>query len=171
MIQEGDKKDLYPVDIFVEYKMIDGKVGVVDTIDALLSIKTTQDENTRLVDQIKIDRDRLSIKKLMESQAVEEATSELVAFKITPSMEVVLDAIARSMPSLQLSFALGRISSKLELNRAKKLFTDARNDIKTHGQLLPITLNGFVRLAQELLKEQKLKKKADNITTLLFYAK
>jgi hypothetical protein len=86
-------------------------------------------------------------------------------------VEIVLDAVARALPQLQLSAALDRIDSKLELKKTRKLFTEAKEDIKTYEQLRPITLEKFVSLAKELTKEQKPQKSVDNISTLLFYAK
>lgn len=171
MIREDEKKDLYPVDIFVEYQSIDGKVGVLDTIDALTHIKTTPEDSKRVVDAIKTNKDRSFIKKLMESQATEEAMSETLVFKRTPSIEVILDAVAKYLPDLQLSSALDRIDSKLELKKTRKLFSDAKEDIKTYEQLRPITLDRFVLLVKELTKEEKPEKSVDDINTLLFYAK
>jgi superfamily II DNA/RNA helicase len=171
MIQEDEQKDLYPVDIFVEYQGLDGKVEVIDTIDALTHIKTTPEDSKRTTDAIKTNKDRSFIKKLMESQAVEEATAEALVFKKTRSVEIVLDAVARSLPQLQLSAALDRIDSKLELKKTRKLFTEAKEDIKTYEQLRPITLDKFVSLVKELTKERKPQKSVDNISTLLFYAK
>lgn len=171
MIQEDGQTDLYPVDIFVEYQGLDGKVGVLDTIDALTHIKTTPEDSKRTTDAIKTNKDRSFIKKLMESQAVEEATADTLVFRRTRSVEIVLDAVARSLPQLQLSAALDRIDSKLELKKTRKLFTEAKEDIKTYEQLRPITLDKFVSLVKELTKEQKPQKSVDNISTLLFYAK
>jgi ERCC4-related helicase len=171
MIQEDEKKDLYSVDIFVEYQGLDGKVGVLDTIDALTHIKTTPEDSNRTTDKIKPNKDRSFIKKLMESQAVEEATAETLVFKKTRSVEVVLDAVARSLPQLQLSAALDRIDSKLEFKKTRKLFSDAKEDLKTYEQLRPITLEKFVSLVKELTKDEKPQKSVDNISTLLFYAK
>lgn len=171
MIQEDEQKDLYPVDIFVEYQGLDGKVGVLDTIDALTHIKTAPEDSKRTTDAIKTNKDRSFIKKLMERQAVEEATAETLVFRRTRSVEIVLDAVVRSLPQLQLSAALDRIDSKLELKKTRKLFTEAKEDIKTYEQLRPITLDKFVSLVKELTKEQKPQKSVDNISTLLFYAK
>jgi hypothetical protein len=166
MIQEDEKKDLYSVDIFVEYQGLDGKVGVLDTIDALTHIKTTPEDSNRTTDKIKPNKDRSFIKKLMESQAVEEATAETLVFKKTRSVEVVLDAVARSLPQLQLSAALDRIDSKLEFKKTRKLFSDAKEDLKTYEQLRPITLEKFVSLVKELTKDEKPQKSVDNISTL-----
>jgi len=171
MIREDDKKDLYPVDIFVEYQTLDGKVGVLDTIDALTHIKTTSEESKRMLDAIKTNKDRQFIKKLMEHQAVEEATSETLVFKRTRSIEFILDNVSKYLPDLQLSTALARIDSKLELKKTRKLFSDAKEDIKNHEQLRPITLERFTSLVKELTKEKKAEKAVDNINTLLFYAK
>lgn len=171
MIQEDEQKDLYPVDIFVEYQGLDGKVGVLDTIDALTHIKTTPEDSKRTTDTIKTNKDRSFIKKLMESQAVEEATSETLVFRRTRSVEIVLDAVARSLPQLQLNAALDRIDSKLELKKTRKLFAEAKEDINTYEQLRPITLDKLVSLVKELTKEQKPQKSVDNISTLLLYAK
>jgi len=171
MIREDDKKDLYPVDIFVEYQALDGKVGVLDTIDALTHIKTTSEESKRMLDAIRTSKDRPFIKKLMERQAVEEATSETLIFKRTPSIEFILDNVSKYLPDLQLSTALARIDSKLELKKTRKLFSDAKEDIKNYEQLRPITLERFISLVKELTKEKKAEKAVDNINTLLFYAK
>lgn len=171
MIQESEKNDLYPVDIFVEYQSIDGKVGVLDTIDALTHIKTTPEDSKRTTDLIKTNRDRSFIKKLMESQAVEEATNETLIFKRTQTIETVLDAVSKYLPDLQLSNALNRIDSKLEFKKTRKLFSDAKEDLKTYEQLRPITLDRFVSLVKELTKEKKTEKSVDTINTLLFYAK
>lgn len=171
MIQESEKNDLYPVDIFVEYQSIDGKVGVLDTIDALTHIKTTPEDSKRTTDLIKTNRDRSFIKKLMESQAVEEATNETLIFKRTQSIEMVLDAVSKCLPDLQLSNALNRIDSKLEFKKTRKLFSDAKEDLKTYEQLRPVTLDRFVSLVKNLTKEKKSEKSVDNINTLLFYAK
>lgn len=171
MIQESEKNDLYPVDIFVEYQSIDGKVGVLDTIDALTHIKTTPEDSKRTTDLIKTNRDRSFIKKLMESQAVEEATNETLIFKRTQSIEMVLDVVSKCLPDLQLSNALNRIDSKLEFKKTRKLFSDAKEDLKTYEQLRPVTLDRFVSLVKNLTKEKKSEKSVDNINTLLFYAK
>lgn len=171
MIREDEGKASYPVDIFVEYQATDGKVGVLDTIDALMHIKTTPSDSKRIIDEIKTPRERSFIKKLMESQAVEEATSETLKFKKTRSIEIVLDAIAKCLPELQVSSALDCIESKLELKKTRKLFSDAKEDLKTYEQLRPITLDRFTTLVKELTREQKLQKSVDQISTLLFYAK
>ena len=170
MIREDENKALYPVDIFVEYQTLDGKVGVLDTIDALTHIKTTADDSKRIIDTIKLNKERSFIKKLMERQAEEEATSEALVFKRTPSIGVVLDVVAKYRPDLQLSNALDRIASKLELKKTRKLFADAREDLKTYDQLRPITLERFVILVKDLTKEKKPEKIVDKINTLLFYA-
>jgi ERCC4-related helicase len=171
MIKEEENKALYPVDIFVEYQAIDGKVGVLDTIDALTHIKTTPDDSKRAIDVIKTNKERSFIKKLMESQAKEEAISETLVFRRTQSIQNVLDTIAKYLPELQLSGALDRIESKLELKKTRKLFSDAKEDLKTYDQLRPITLTRFTALVKELTKEEKPEKTVDNINTLLFYAK
>jgi len=171
MIKEDENKALYPVDIFVEYQAVDGKVGVLDTIDALTHIKTTPDDSKRAVDAIKTNKERSFIKKLMESQAVEEATSETLVFRRTQSIQNVLDTIAKYLPELQLSNALNRIESKLELKKTRKLFSDAKEDLKTYEQLRPVTLERFKTLVKELTKEDKPEKTVDDINTLLFYAK
>lgn len=171
MIREDENKALYPVDIFVEYQSLDGKVGVLDTIDALTHIKTTPDDSKRILDTIKINKERSFIKKLMERQAVEEATSETLIFKRTQSISIILDSVAKHLPDLQLNSALDRIDSKLELKKTRKLFSDAKEDLKTYEQLRPITLNRFTTLVKELTKEKKPEKTVDDISTLLFYAK
>ena len=171
MVREDTEKEPYPVDIFVEYLTLDGKVGVLDTIDALVSIKTTPDDTKRIPDTIKTSKDRSFIKKLMERQATEEAMSESLAFRRTASIQIILDVIAKSLPDLQLSSALDRIDSKLELKKTRKLFSDAREDMKTYEQLRPITIDRFVMLVKELTKEKKPEKSVDTINTLLFYAK
>ena len=107
----------------------------------------------------------------MESQAVEEATSETLVFRRTQSIQNILDTIAKYLPELQLSNALNRIESKLELKKTRKLFSDAKEDLKTYDQLRPITLNRFTTLVKELTKEEKPEKTVDDINTLLFYAK
>jgi ERCC4-related helicase len=169
MIREDENKVSYPVNIFAEYH--DGKVGVLDTIDALTLIKTTPNDSKRSVDAIKPNKDRSFIKKLMERQAGEEATSETLVFKRTPSIEKVLDGVAKYLPDLQLSSALDRINSKLELKKTKKLFSDAKEDIKTYEQFRPKTITRFIVLEKELTKEKKPEKVVDEIDTLLFYAK
>lgn len=171
MIKEDENKALYPVDIFVEYQGQDGKVGVLDTIDALTNIKTLPDDSKRAVDKIKIDKERSFIKKLMESQAVEEATSETLVFKRTKSIDLILDSVTKYLPDLQLSNALSRIDSKLELKKARKLFSDAKEDLITYDQLRPVILQRFTSLVEELTKEEKPEKTVDEINTLLFYAK
>lgn len=171
IISEDDKKIVYPVDIFVEYQNLDGKVGILDTIEALTHIKTTPEDSKRVVDAIKTNKDRSFIKKLMERQAVEEATSETLVFKRTRSKESILDNVSKYLPDLQLSSALARIDSKLELKKIRKLFSDAEEDIKNHEQLRPITLDRFTALVKELTKEKKAEKAVDDINTLLFYAK
>ncbi|MDO8583540.1 MAG: helicase-related protein [bacterium] len=171
MIREDENKALYPIDIFVEYQAIDGKVGVLDTIDALTQIKTTPDNSKRAVDAIKTNKERSFIKKLMERQAEEEATSETLVFRRTPTVEIILDSVAKYLPDLQLSGALDRIDSKLELKKTRKLFSDAKEDLKTYEQLRPITLERFTTLVIELTKEKKPEKTVDRINTLLFYAK
>lgn len=171
MIREDENKVLYPVDIFVEYQSRDGKVEVLDTIDALSHIKTTPNDSQRVVDAIKTDKTRSFIKKLMESQATEEATSESLVFKTSPGDKIILDFIAKYNPALQVSGALERINSKLEFRKTKRLFADAKEDIKNHGQLRPVTLDRFSALVKELTKEKKPEKLVDDINTLLFYAK
>ena len=171
MIQEDVAKDLYPVDIFVEYEALDGKVGVVDTIDALTHIKTTPEDSKRSPDMIKTNKDRSFIKKLMERQAEEEATAESLVFRRTPSVQIILDAASRYLPDLQLNAALDQIDSKLELKKTRKLFSEAKEDLKTYEQLRPVTLDRFVVLVKELTKEKKPEKSVGGINTLLFYAK
>jgi len=171
MIQEDENKALYPVDIFVEYQESDGKVGVLDTIDALTYIKTTPDDSKRIIDSIKTNKDRSFIKKLIESQAVEEATSETVTLKRTPSIDIILDTVVKYLPDLQLSGALDRIDSKIELKKTRKLFSDAKEDLKTYEQLRPITLERFKTLVAELTREERPEKTVNEVNTLLFYAK
>lgn len=171
MIKEDENKATYPVDIFVEYQKGDGKVGVLDTIDALTHIKTTPTDSNRVVDKIKIDKGRSFIKKLMEHQAKDEATSETLIFKKTQSIILILESVAKCLPALQLSSALDLINSKLELKKTRKLFSDAKEDLKTYDQLRPITLSRFALLVKELTKEKKAEKTVDEINTLLFYAK
>lgn len=171
MIREEEGKPLYPVDIFVEYQSVDGKVGVLDAIDALTHIKTTPEDSKRAVDSIVTNKDRSFIKRLMESQAKEEATSETLVFRRTPTIVATLNAISVSLPNLGLSNALNRIDSKLELKKTRKLFSDAREDLKNHEQLRPITLERFTLLVKELTREENPEKKVDEVNTLLFYAK
>jgi len=171
MVREDESKPVYSVDIFVEYLAQDGKVGVLDTVDALGHIKTTAQDSKRIVDKIEINRGRSFVKKMMESQAKEEATSETLVFKKTQSIAVILDSVARVLPELQLSNALDRIESKLELKKTRKLFSDAKEDLKAYEQLRPATLERFVLLTKELTKETKPEKTVDEINTLLFYAK
>jgi superfamily II DNA/RNA helicase len=171
MVREDENKLAYSVDIFVEYQTSDNKVGVLDTIEALMHIKTTKEDSKRLTDEIKLNKERSFVKKLMERQAVEEATSESLVFKKTQTIIDVLNVVAKFLPELQLSSALDRINSKLELKKTRKLFSDAKEDLKTYGQLRPITLDRFVILEKELTKEAKTEKTVDDINTLLFYAK
>ena len=170
-LKEDSSARTYPVDIFVEYRSRDGKVDVIDTIEALNHLKTSPDENKRLRDNIAIDKERSFIKKLMESQAAEEATNETTIFKRTPKISEVLDYVSRLRPDLQLNRALDRINSKLELKKTNKLFRDAKEDIKTYDQIRPVTLSRFTSLVQELTKEEKPDKAVDDVKTILFYAK
>lgn len=172
IVREDETKIVYPVDIFVEYQNFDGKVGIIDTMDALTTIKTTPDDSKRTVDKIKTDKDRSFIKKLMESQAREEATIEKLVFKGNTKTNVpVLEAVAKCRPDLQLNNALDRINSKLELKKTRKLFSDAKTDLKNYDQLLPITLERFVVLVKDLTKEKKPEKIIDEVNSILFYAK
>lgn len=171
IVKEDGVKTNYPVDIFVEYREHDSKVEVIDTVDALTNIKTTPEDSKRAIDKIKTNKPRLFIKKLMESQAVEEATSEKLIFKKTKTIETILDQVTKYLPDLQLSSALDRISSKLELKKTRKLFSDAKEDLKNYGQFRPITLDGLKALAKDLTREKKPEKTVDEIDTLLFYAK
>ncbi len=171
MVKEDENKDLYPVDIFVEYQAFDGKVGVLDTIDALSHIKTTSEDSKRSIDKIETSKERSFVKKLMERQAVEEATSETLIFKRTKSIDFILDNVAKYLPDLQLSSALSAIDSKLELKKTRKLFSDAKDDLVAYDQFRPNTLERFTLLVEELTKEKKPEKTVDEINTLLFYAK
>ena len=171
ILKEDTSQKTYQVDIFVEYRTKDGKVDVVDTIEALNHLKTTPDEIKRLRDNIKLDKERSFIKKLMEKQAVKEATNETTVFKRTRVISYILDQVSYLRPDLQLSRALDCINSKLEHKETTKLFTDANNDMKTYDQLRPATLERFTRLVEELTKEKKPDKTVDEVNTILFYAK
>lgn len=141
----------------------------VETIEALKYIRADINDTDRQSDNI--DADRELIKRRTLSVAKNQAIKRQSPFKVTPSITRVLDALAVTIPELNVRQSLNNIVTKQDQRSVKKLFDAANRDLKSQGQLLPNTIAGFEKAVRKLEQYDGDEKEVTTIEGLLYYAK
>ena len=118
-----------------------------------------------------IPYDRETVKRRVLIVAAKQAVKKQPAFKVTPSIARVLDAVAQNRSDLQVRVALDNIFTKQDKKKAKRIFDQANKDLKEHEQLLPGTLIAFEKFVVNLEKYSDDMKEVSVTEGVLFYAK
>jgi len=132
-------------------------VGAVETISALGAIRNVNGNVREEHDRINLDRDRISsrARKVAKSQV----TASPAVFRITPSVNRVLDAMKMLKPELSLYEALTRISTKQEHKKAKSLIDRAYRDLKSQSSVSEGVTVGLEDLHDRLIAKPTLERK------------
>jgi len=141
----------------------------IETIEALKYIRTSKNENERQPD--KIGSDRELIKRRTMSVAKTQAIKRRSPFKATPSITRVLDALALTIPELNVRLALNNIVTKQDQRSVKRLFDAANLNLKANGQILPNTIAGFEKAVRKLEQYTNDEREVTTVDGLLYYAK
>jgi superfamily II DNA/RNA helicase len=156
--------------IFVESDALSGyMVDAVETIEALKHLRTTVDDNDRKPDKIGYEREQA--KKYILALAKKQAVKKKSAFKITPSIKLVLNELTKVLPGVSVDANLEHIVTKQDDKMMRDLFRKANQDLKTHQQLLPNTIGGFERAVKKLQAHVNDEKEVSSVEGVLFYAK
>ncbi len=113
----------------------------VETLEALSFLRTTEAENDRRIDTF--THDKLSVRRLVEAQAANEAVTASAPTKLKPSQASVLDELARVLPGLQFQSVIQNVMTVQDKKKWEKLFSEAHKNIKEHGQLMPQTIESL----------------------------
>lgn len=113
----------------------------VETLEALSFLRTTEAENDRRIDTF--THDKLSVRRLVEAQAANEAVTASAPTKLKPSQASVLDELARVLPGLQFQSVIQNVMTVQDKKKWEKLFAEAHKNIKEHGQLMPQTIESL----------------------------
>ena len=119
----------------------------METMDAFHLIRASAESKGRRADQINLDRPTISSR----AQKIAEKHSRTTPthFKVTASPANVLDKLMEVAPSLAVRAALNRISSKVELRAANRLFRQAARELR-NGHLQTETVESFRALTVKL---------------------
>lgn len=153
---------------FIESDPSDGyKVEPIDMIEALGRLKSSVGDSERRTDSINLNRKL--IKKLAIAASREESKTSAAVIRLTPTKIKILDYLASALPGLGLSLLLNNISTKQQLRRVEQLFLSSNKELKNFGQLLPPTLENFMKLAKELSSTKPREQKIEEVEAVLFY--
>lgn len=145
--------------------------GPVETIDALRALRVPPTALEMTIDDIKLDRSLISQRsKQVAKSHVKTAAS---GYRMTPSTTRALDEVNRQVPELDLHSSLARVSTKIELRRAKRLVEQVNKDVKTYGVVLDPTV-ALVRGFCELMLTREAPARLidqDGVVGVLFYAR
>ncbi|HEU4966402.1 MAG TPA: SNF2-related protein [Candidatus Saccharimonadales bacterium] len=141
----------------------------IETIQALGYIRTDKSDCDRQADKITADREL--VKRRTLSVARSQAIKRQSPFKITASITRVLDALAQTIPELNVRSVLDNIVTKQDQRSVKKLFDTANRDLKGQGQLLPSTIAGFEKTVHKLEKYGNDEREVTSAEGTLYYAK
>jgi len=141
----------------------------VETIEALKYLRTSPDDNKRLLDNIAYDREQA--KKYILALAKRQAIRKKSTFKITPSIRNVLNELSRVLPGAAVDVSLSQIVTKQDDKLMRDLFRKANLDLKLHQQLLPNTISGFEKAVRKLEAYVNDEKEVSSVEGVLFYAK
>lgn len=156
--------------IFVESDALSGyMVDAVEAIEALKYLRTTIEDNQRKTDLINYDREQA--KKYVLALAKRQAVKKKSSFKVTPSIKNVLNELAKVLPGVAVDKALEHIVTKQDDKNMRDLFRKANQDLKTHEQLLPSTINSFENAVSKLEAHKSDVKEVSSVEGVLFYAK
>lgn len=156
--------------IFVESDALSAyMVDAVETIEALKHLRTTPEDKERKADRIGYDREQA--KKYILALAKRQAVKKKSSFKITPSIKNVLNELTKVLPGVAVDTSLEHIVTKQDDKRMRDLFRKANQDLKTHQQLLPNTINGFEKAVAKLEAHESEEKEVSSVEGVLFYAK
>lgn len=156
--------------IFVESDALSGyMVDAVETIEALKHLRTTSEDNNRKPDKIGYEREQA--KKYILALAKKQAVKKKSAFRITPSIKLVLNELTKVLPGVSVDANLQHIVTKQDDKMMRDLFRKANQDLKTHQQLLPNTIGGFDKAVKKLQAHVNDEKEVSSVEGVLFYAK
>lgn len=153
-------------EMFVE---ITDTYQAIDTVEALQVLRTTRDENDRLMDLMQVDR--VAVAKRVVAVARMHAKKGPVFFKVTPTITRVLEALQGSLPDINLRQGLSRIQTKQEKKKARRIFSTANKELKQSRQLLPSTILELQALAHRLASAKVEEAQFDSFRGILFYGK
>jgi len=145
--------------------------GPVETIDALRALRVPPTASEMAIDDIKLDRALISQRSKQVAKSHVKTTAS--GYRITPSTTRALDEVNRQAPELDLHTSLGRVSTKIELKRAKRLVDRVNKDLKTYGVALDPTI-ALVRGFCELMLTREPPARIidqDGVVGVLFYAR
>jgi len=156
--------------IFVESDALSGyMVDAVEAIEALKHIRTSPEDNNRAKDRIGYDRELA--KKYIIALAKRRAIRKKSAFKVTPSIKLVLNELAKVLPDVSVDASLEHIVTKQDEKLMRDLFRKANTDLKSHQQLLPNTISSFDKAVKRLATHVNDEKQVNSTEGVLFYAK
>lgn len=79
--------------------------------------------------------------------------------------------LTKVLPGVAIDTNLEHIVTKQDDKRMRDLFRKANQDLKTHGQLLPNTINDFEKTTAKLETHKSDEKEVSSVEGVLLYAK
>lgn len=128
-------------------------VGPVESVDALRALRTDLHDHESRHDTIAIDRDMATRRSIQVARA--QSSRSRSAYRITPSIARILDALKSQVPELNVALALRRVSSKQELKRAKTLLTRAAREFRAEGLVREETILMLREMCGSLLRKEE----------------
>lgn len=137
--------------------------------DALKVIKTVPEDNQRLLDNIKIDRQKYVDKGKTEARVQFETTKEI--YEVKPAGDRALKSLVEYFGDQDL---LNTIKKGIRRSNEKREFEQivriVNGDVKENGVPLPPVIKRFEKFVNHLNKTEILEKQLDRIEGVLYYA-
>lgn len=135
----------------------------------LTKIKTSSNDNLRMLDEIAVDRNL--VKKRVLAAAKAQAGRNLQNIKPKRFELEMLGEFEKMMPGSSLLILITeRITNKHELKLFQKLMRKSKLELKTHGHILGSSISEMQKLAQELSNKQYETTNVEDVSGVLFYA-
>lgn len=143
---------------------------VIDDLTALHHIQTEPEDNERLPDHIKVDRETVNRRSTRTARRRAEASDTI--YEIKPRQLDALTSIQPMFPDIALRpyFEKG-IKDSRHKRQFENIVRTVNNDLKTSGAILVTTVSKFEKLVQELSKIEHEETRVSEVTPVLHYAR
>jgi ERCC4-related helicase len=142
----------------------------IEEIIALARIKTTPEDNNRLLD--KIDCDRLKVNNRAVRLAKTKAAGQENRYEFKPKQENALKALKGSLPVDE--DLIGILSRGIQNSKhervIKKILNQVNHEVKEHGSLYASTISEFMTVYREIQQIKTEERNIEIVEGVLFYA-
>jgi superfamily II DNA/RNA helicase len=145
------------------------RASVIEDADALTLIQTTPEDNARLKDNIKVERQ--TVARRASRQAIVKAESPDAQYDLKPKQLEALSIMMGYVPAgidLQNTVRSG-IRNARHKREFEKLVRMINREVKEHGSVFSSTISKFEKLINELLSIQGESREIEETENILFY--